>query len=135
MKLRDATRVPDQDRPSSCGATFQVAIRSPRRAPLLRTRLINRNGCVARDMVLLQGARRENILYGSSTDEQRRRRAKDRATLRAKFWRVAGRVAPQSQSATAMLFRRASPAARQNSAHPVPIYEMGSRQPLLRWCL
>jgi hypothetical protein len=68
-------------------------------------------------MVLLQGARRENILYGSSTGEQRRSRAKDRATLRAEFWRVAGGVAPQSQSATAMLFRRASPAARQNSAH------------------
>jgi predicted nuclease of predicted toxin-antitoxin system len=95
-------------------------------ALFLRTHLINRNGCVARDMVLLQGARRENILYGSSTDEQRRSRAKDRATLRAEFWRAAGRVAPQSQSAMAMLFRRALPAARQNSAHPVPIYEIGS---------
>jgi hypothetical protein len=93
-----------------------------------RTHLINRNGCVARDMVLLQGARRENILYGSSTDEQRRGRAKDRATLQAEFWQAAGGVAPQSQSATAMLFRRASPAASQNSAHPVPIYEMGSKQ-------
>jgi hypothetical protein len=54
-----------------------------------RTHLINRNRCVA----------------------------KDRATLGAEFWRTAGRVAPQSQSAAAMLFRRALPAARQNSAH------------------
>jgi hypothetical protein len=28
-----------------------------------------------------------------------------------------------------MLFRRALPAARHNSAHLVPIYEMGSKQP------
>jgi hypothetical protein len=82
-----------------------------------RTHLINRNRCVARDLVLRQGARRENILYGSLSDEQRRRRTKDRATLGAEFWRTAGRVAPQSQSAAAMLFRRALPAARQNSAH------------------
>src|SRR5581483_8726353 len=37
-----------------------------------------RNGCVARDLARRQGARRENIPGGSSTDEQRRRRAKDR---------------------------------------------------------
>ncbi len=37
-----------------------------------------RNGRVARDLALLQGARRENILYGSSTDEQRSSSAKDR---------------------------------------------------------
>src|SRR5579862_1303176 len=37
-----------------------------------------RNGRVARDLVLMQGTRRENILYGSSTDEQRRSSAKDR---------------------------------------------------------
>ena len=73
-------------------------------------------------------ARREEreYLYGSLNDEQRSSRAKGRATLRAEFWRVAGGVAPQSQSAAAMLFRRALPATRQNSAHPVPIYEMGS---------
>jgi hypothetical protein len=33
---------------------------------------------------------------------------------------------PQSQNAVAMLLRRALPAARHHSAHPVPIYEMGS---------
>ena len=33
-----------------------------------------------------------------------------------------------------MLLRRALPAARQNSAHPVPIYEMGSRE-ILRPCV
>jgi hypothetical protein len=37
-----------------------------------------RNRRVARDLVLLQGARRENILYGSSTDEQHSSSAKDR---------------------------------------------------------
>jgi hypothetical protein len=36
------------------------------------------NGRVAGDLVLLQGARRENILYGYSTDEQRSSNAKDR---------------------------------------------------------
>src|SRR5215469_16754431 len=36
------------------------------------------NGRVARALALLQGARRENILYGSSTDEQRGSSAKDR---------------------------------------------------------
>src|ERR1700736_3730841 len=37
-----------------------------------RTHLISRNGCVAGDLALRQGARRENILYGSLSDEQRR---------------------------------------------------------------
>jgi hypothetical protein len=78
---------------------------------------------------LQQGARRENILYGSLSDEQRRSGAKDRATLRAEFSRAAGGVAPQlsRDGGTAMLFRRALPATRQNSAHPVPIYKMGSK--------
>jgi hypothetical protein len=93
---------------------------------LLRTHLINRNGCVARNLALRQGERRENILYGSLSDEQRRRGVKDRATLRAEWWRAAGGVAPQSQNAVAMLLRRALPVARHHSAHPVPIYEMGS---------
>ena len=70
----------------------------------------------------------ENILDGSLTDEQRRRSGKDPATLRAKFWRAAGGVASQSQSAPAMLLRRALPAARQNLARPFPIYEMRSGQ-------
>jgi hypothetical protein len=67
--------------------------------------------------VLLQGATRENILHGSLSDEQRSSSAKDRATLRAELWRAAGGVAPHSQSAAAMLFRRALPVTRQNSAH------------------
>jgi len=46
-------------------------------------------------LALQQGARRENILYGSLTDEQRRCSGKDPATLRAKLWRAAGSVAPQ----------------------------------------
>jgi len=48
------------------------------------------------------------------------------ATLWAKPWRAAGGVAPQSQSALALLLRRALPAARQRLAHSFPIYEMGS---------
>ena len=35
------------------------------------------NGCVAGDLALEQGASRENILYGSLTDEQRRCSGKD----------------------------------------------------------
>ena len=48
------------------------------------------------------------------------------ATLRAKLWQAAGRVAPQSQSASAMLLRRALPAARQSLAHSFPINGMSS---------
>ncbi len=86
---------------------------------MIRTHLINRDRRVARDSVLRQDARRKNILYGSLRDEQRRSSAKDRATLRAEFWRAAGGVAPQSSrnGGTAMLFRRALPVTRQNSAH------------------
>src|SRR5438094_475545 len=94
---------------------------------MLKTHLINRNGCVARDLALQQGERRENILYGSVTDEQRGRSVEDRTALRAEFWPATGGVAPQSQNPAAMLLRRALPAARQNSAHRVPIYEMGSK--------
>ena len=80
-----------------------------------------------RDLALQQGVRMENILYGSLTDVQRRRSAKDPATLRGKLWRAAGGVAPQLQSALAMLPRRALPAAHQSLAHSFPIYEMGSK--------
>jgi len=51
---------------------------------------------------------------------------KNPATLRAKFWRAAGVVASQSQSAPAMLLRRVLPAARQSVAHSFRIYELGS---------
>jgi hypothetical protein len=44
----------------------------------LRAHIKMRNGRVAGDLVMLQGARRENILHGSSTDEQRSSSAKDR---------------------------------------------------------
>src|SRR5207248_8457541 len=94
---------------------------------MLKTHLINRNGCVARDLALQQGERRENILYGSVTEKQRGRSVEDRRTLRAEFWPATGGVAPQSQNPAAMLLRRALPAARRNSAHRVPIYEMGSK--------
>ena len=57
-----------------------------------------------------------------ATLQQRQRSA----TLRAAFWQAAGCVAPQSQSHEAMLLRRVLPAACQNTAHPLPIHEMGS---------
>src|SRR5205085_8528470 len=44
------------------------------------------------------------------------------ATLRAKPWWAAACVAPQSQSALAMLLRRAWPADHQSLAHSFPIY-------------
>ena len=94
---------------------------------MLGTHLINRNGCVARDLALQQGARWENIVYGSVTNEQRCRSVEDRTTLRAELWPAASGVAPQSQNPAAMLLRRALPATRQKSAHRVPIYEMGSK--------
>src|SRR6266513_3460523 len=96
---------------------------------MLRTHLINRNGCVARDLALQQGERRENILYRSVTDEQRGRSVEDRTTLRAEFWPATGGVAPQSQNPAAMLLRCALLPTRrdQNSAHRVPLYEMGSK--------
>jgi hypothetical protein len=74
-----------------------------------------------------QGARSENILYGSLRDKQRRRSAKDPATLGAEFGRPAGSVVSQSQNPTVMLLRRSLPAGRPNSAHPSPFYEMGSK--------
>jgi serine protease Do len=94
---------------------------------MLGTHLINRNGCVAGDLALQQGARWENIVYGSVTNEQRCRSVEDRTTLRAELWPAASGVAPQSQNPAAMLLRRALPATRQKSAHRVPIYEMGSK--------
>ena len=100
--------------------------------PVVRTHLKNRNGCVTRDSAGQQDARSENILYGSLNDEQRRCRGKDLVTQRAELCRSAGRVAPQSQSALAMLFRPALPAARHNSALLVPIYEMGSKESAYR---
>ena len=53
------------------------------------------------------------------------------ATLRAKLWRAPGVVAPQSQSASAMLLRRALPVARQSLAHSFPIYERSSKSSLI----
>ena len=50
---------------------------APSRGESIRTHLINRRGCVARDLRLVQGARRENIRMDSSTDEQRGSRRKD----------------------------------------------------------
>jgi len=67
---------------------------------------------------------------GSLTDEQRRCNGKDPQPCRAELWWAPGVVAPRSQSALAMLPRRALPAARQSLAHSFPIYEMGSKNSL-----
>ncbi len=79
-------------------------------------------------------ARREEGEYPSWIFDRRATRLQRQrsATLRAKFWRAAGGVAPQSQSALALLLRRALPAARQNLAHSFPIYEMGSTEQDIR---
>jgi murein DD-endopeptidase MepM/ murein hydrolase activator NlpD len=92
------------------------------------THLKNWERCVAGDLALGQDARRENILYGSSTDEQRSPSGKDSATLRAKLWPTAGGVALQSQNASAMLLRRVLPAVGESLAHSFPIFKMGSKK-------
>ena len=56
-----------------------------------------------------QGARRENIPGGSSTDEQRSRRLIFGETLRAEVLLALGFVAPPSQIASDMLRRRFAP--------------------------
>src|SRR5438552_4665969 len=95
---------------------------------MIRTHLINRKRVPCWRFGAT--ARREEGEYPSwicdrrATPLQRQRSA----TLRAKLWRPAGGVAPQSQSALAMLLRRALPAARESLAHLFPIYEMGSRK-------
>lgn len=73
-------------------------------------------------------ARREEEEYPSWIFDRRatKPRRQRSATLRAKFWRAAGGVAPQLQNPLAMLLRRALPSAHQNLAHPFPIYKMGS---------
>src|SRR5205807_917283 len=58
---------------------------------MLKTHLINSNGSVARDLALQQGERRENILYGSVTDEQRGRRVRARAAWSYHNFRAACR--------------------------------------------
>src|SRR6516164_11183613 len=49
-----------------------------------------------------------------ATQQQRQRSA----TRRAVFWRAPGGVAPRSESAAAILLRRALPGARQKTARP-----------------
>ena len=75
------------------------------------------NGRVAGDLAVLQGARRENIPCGSSTDEQRRSSGKDRQPG-GLF--SGGRPAALllSHRALAMLLRHALPSARQKTARP-----------------
>jgi hypothetical protein len=73
-------------------------------------------------------ARRDEEEYPSWIFDRRatKPRRQRSATPRAKFWRAVDGVTPQLQNPLAMLLRRALPWARQNLAHPFPIYEMGS---------
>src|SRR5579862_9375684 len=66
-----------------------------------------------------------------ATPQQRQRSA----TRRAVSCRAPVGVAPQSESALAILLRRALPAARQKTARPFPIYELGSSRPTGTVCL
>src|SRR5579871_3776195 len=97
------------------------------------------NGRVARDLALLQGARRENILHGSSTDEQRSSSAKDRQPgglfsggrlaallLSQRALRLSSFVAPcqppaRKQRAHSLFMRRVlTPAFSPTAAAPAP---------------
>src|SRR5438876_4797475 len=91
-----------------------------------RTHLINRGR--VRCQRFGAAARREEEEYPSWIFDRRATPLQRQisATLRAKFCHAAGGVAPQSQSALAMLLRRALPATHQSLAHLFPIYEMGS---------
>jgi hypothetical protein len=95
----------------------------------LRTHLISRER--VRCWRFGAAARREEEEYPLWIFDQRATplRRQRSATLWAKLWRAAGCVAPQSQSALAMLLRRALPAAHQSLAHSFPTYEMGSKIP------
>src|SRR4030095_1956111 len=87
---------------------------------VIRTHLINRER--VRCWRFDAAARREEEEYPSwifdrrATPLQRQRSA----TLRAKLWRPAGGVAPQSQSALAMLLSRSLPATPQTSTPGFP---------------
>ena len=73
-------------------------------------------------------ARREEgeYLHRSSTDEQRRSSLKDLQPCGLSSGGPLAALLLGHRALEAMLPRRALPAARQNSAHPLPIYEMGS---------
>jgi hypothetical protein len=92
-----------------------------------RTHLINR------EWVRCQGfgvaARREEGEYpqGSSTDEQRSRRAKDRQPFGLAWGGHLAALLLSHRATLAMLLRRALPNALPKPAHPLPIYELGSK--------
>ena len=84
------------------------------------------NGCVAGDLALEQGARRENILYGSLTDEQRRCSGKDLQPCGLRSGEPLAALLLSHRAHWLCLLRRALPAARRSLAHSFPICEMGS---------
>ena len=73
-----------------------------------------------------RGETMENILYGSSTEEQRSRRVVFDETLRAEALLVLGFVAPRSQIPADMLRRR--------SAHKTKISLSGGVHSFLTGC-
>src|SRR6478672_6610179 len=94
---------------------------------MTRTHVINWERVRCQRFCAAADARRENILRGSLTDEQRCRSAKDWQPSGLCSGRASGCVAPQSQSASVMLLRHALPATRQSVARLFPIYDMGSK--------
>ena len=73
-----------------------------------------------------RGVTKENILYGSSTEEQRSRRVVFDETLRAEALLVLSFVAPRSQIAADMLPRR--------FAHKIKISLSGDLHSFLTGC-
>jgi len=79
-------------------------------------------------LALQQGARRENILYGSLTDEQRHCCGKNPQPCGLSPGGPLAALLLSHRAPLAMLLRRALPATRQSFAQSFPIYEMGSKR-------
>lgn len=90
------------------------------------------NGCVAGDLAPGQGARREQVLPGSVTDEQRGPNAKElQPSGRSSGELLAALLFSDRTRGSAPSSRLAG--TRQSFAHPFPIYEMCSRRLLKYW--
>src|SRR6185295_19877674 len=93
---------------------------------MLRTHLINRKGVRCKRFEGAARREEEEYLHRSLTDEQRRSSLKDLQPCGLSSGGPLAALLLGHRALVAMLPRRALPAARQNSAHPLPIYEMGS---------
>ena len=94
----------------------------------IRTHIKIGNGRVARDLPVLQGARRKNILYGSSTDEQRSSNGKDRQPGGLFSGGRLTALLLSSRPVGTAIFRSSRLASRppENSAL-IPYFDMGSK--------